>query len=219
MKSIIRLSVLTVAVVVAGCGSSSAARSQPPATPTPSTPAPSASPDLSDYALDGGGLTYSSVLTDAGYTQRYPDTALDHVAGAFYIIEHGLPQAIDLNQVETGGPGSAAEGTAIVWEPDGRRDTLLPPGDHGERIYQVDVDLDAYVQGGDAIAHVSFISRAAGDALDPRDLWATPDPYPNQVYAFRLDKATAAALLDYFWMPKGPPGSAETESPEETAQD
>lgn len=205
------LALLALAVAAAACGGSSSAKTQPAPSPTPAiTAAPWAGADLTVYEWDGGGTSMSSGLEQYGYTERYEGLdALDHMAEAYYIIEQGLPKAVDQNQVETGTPNYFTNGTIILWQPNGRRDTLLPPGGHGERIYEVHVLMDPYGQGGDAVAHVWFISQAEGDALDAHNLTATPAAYPNQYYVFQLDKATAAALLDLFWV-KGAPGASES---------
>jgi hypothetical protein len=213
------LSLLAVAALAAACGGSqSGGKSSPaPSTPAPSAHGPLANADLTVYDLDSGGLTGSAALAEAGYAERYPEgtDALDHLAEADYIIEHGLPKAVDLNDVKSGTPGSQDVGATVIWEPNGRRDTLLPPGNHGERIYNLVVDLDPYLKGGDAVAYVSFLSRAEGDALDANNLTATPATIPNQVYTFKLDKATAAALLDVFYVK----GAAPTDSPEPTDEE
>jgi hypothetical protein len=50
------------------------------------------------------------------------------------------------------------------------------------------------------------VSQAEGQALG-QDTLATPNPMPNQAYSFALDKETAAALLDLFWV-KGEPAAS-----------
>jgi hypothetical protein len=201
-------------VVIAGlaaCGSSasSASPAQSPQSPQPTLgPSPSAvetsgGAEATPYAWSGdsGGLgTSGSVMADAGYTDRYEDDALHHMGEAYAIIEQGLPQAVDLDEVKDAEPGAVFGDVQIYWWPDGRHDTALPPGGHGDRIYRLMVDLAPYVRGGDAVVYVWFVSQAQGDALDPQDFKATPDPYPTQYFTFQLDKETAAALLDVFWV-------------------
>jgi hypothetical protein len=183
----------------AACAQGPAASSQGPAA---SAQAPSVSFDTTAFSCDGGGYgTSGTALEDAGYTDRYQDLkGIDHMAEAYAIIVHGLPSAVDLNQVQSAAPGAITCEVVINWQPMGRRDTVLPPGNHGERIYELDLDIGPYVKGGDAVAYVWFLSRAQGNALDPNDLTATPSPYPNQAFSFKIDKATAAALLDLFWV-------------------
>ncbi len=220
VRGAIRLGLCMVlfAGVAAACGSSkatgqsagpnfsSAASSQGPAAcsqgPAASAQAPSVSFGTTAFSCDGGGYgTSGTALEDAGYTDRYQDLkGIDHMAEAYAIIVHGLPSAVDLNQVQSAAPGAITCEVVINWQPMGRRDTVLPPGNHGERIYELDLDIGPYLKGGDAVAYVWFLSRAQGNALDPNDLTATPSPYPNQAFSFKIDKATAAALLDLFWV-------------------
>jgi len=149
------------------------------------------------------------VLEDAGYTERYEGLdGLDHMEEAYAIIELALPKATDLNQPQAEEPGGVYCDVYIEWEPNGKRDTLLPPGDHGERIYEVKVDLGPYVSGGDAVAWVWFVGRAQGDALASGDWGATPNPYPNQAFGFKLDKAAAGALFDIFWVKGAAPSAS-----------
>jgi hypothetical protein len=122
------------------------------------------------------------------------------MAEAYAVISQGLPKAVDMNATQTAKPGSVICEVCVMWQPNGRHDTALPPGNHGERIYEIDVDLGPYLKGGDAVAYVWFLSRAAGDALDKTDLTATPDPYPAQALSFTIGKDTAAALLNVFWV-------------------
>jgi hypothetical protein len=191
--------------LAAACGSS-----KPSAQPnlTPSAEA-SASFDRLAYAGDTGGFgTVGMLLADAGYTKRYEDlTGLDHMAEAYFIIEQGLPRAVDLNEVKSKQPATFSFDVSVTWEPKGRRDTVLPPGGHGERIYSLDVDLGPYVKGGDAVAYVWFLSRAEGEALASQDAGATPASDPKQAFSFKLDKKTASALLDLFWV-KGEPAAS-----------
>jgi hypothetical protein len=213
------------AVLAAACGSSSGSSTpsgesgRPSVGPAASAPEASASPDLSEYAFDAGGFgTSGSALEDAGYSDRYQSMeGLDHLEEAYAIIAQGLPTAVDLNQVTTEAPAAVSSDVYIAWEPMGRRDTLMPPGSHGERIYEVDVDLGPYIEGGDAVAYVWFLSRAEGDALDPYDLTATPQAYPNQAYSFTIDKETAGALLDLFWVKGAPPADSPSGGPETAA--
>jgi hypothetical protein len=195
--------------VAAACGGSKASgpgdHSSPGSSPGSATSAqpPAVSFDPAAFESDSGGFgTSGSTLTDAGYTERYTQSGegIDHLGEAFVIITNRLPKAVDLNQVKPGAPGSIPSEVYVQWQPNGRRDTVLPPGNHGERIYELDVDLGPYLKGGDAVAYVWFLSRAEGDALDKNDLSATPKTYPSQAYTFTLDKATAAALLDVFWV-------------------
>lgn len=211
------LNVLLLAVLVAACGSSG---SSGKGSPVPSTPAPSATADLAAYDLDGGGITGASdIAQQAGYTPRYTgDEIFDRLNGGYALVEKGMPSATDLNQVETGEPGAIGGDTSVLWEPSGRRDTLLPTSAHGERIYAVVVDLDGYFQGGDATARISFVSRAQGDLLNLylKDPTATAGALPpDQIYTYKVDKATAAALVDYFFVK----GAAPTESPAESPTD
>jgi hypothetical protein len=77
--------------------------------------------------------------------------------------------------------------------------------------------LDGYIQGGDATAQIAFVSRVQGDALNPKDPSATPAGVaPDQIYTYKLDKATAAALLNAFFVKGAPPA---TDSPEESPTD
>jgi hypothetical protein len=152
-----------------------------------------------------GGIAIDYVFTDAGYSQRWEEDVFDHTPGGYAILERGLAKAVDLNKVETGEP-LMMTGTTVIWQPNGRRDTLLPPSAHGERIYAVAVDLDSFVKGDDVIARITFVSRAQGDAS------ASP---PDQLYSYKLDKDTVAALVDYFFVK----GAAPTETPEESTQD
>jgi hypothetical protein len=207
MKAIVcsrtfRLSLsLLLAVGLAACGGSSGQKASPT----------SADAGLAVYDRDAGGVGYSPDTEDMGYTKRYEgDAFYDHLNGGYAIVEQGLAKFTDLNQVETGSPGAIGGETAVLWEPDGRRDTLMPPNPRGERIYTVVVVLDGYMTGGDAIARIAFVSRTWGDALNPKDPAATPAATPpNQVYTYTVDKGTAAALLDYFWV-KGAPAATET---------
>lgn len=202
----IRLSLCLVlfAGLAAACGSSkpSVQSGQPSQGPAASANGPSVSFDPAAYESDSGGFgSTGSVLEDAGYTDRYQSMGgLDHLADAYSIIVRGLPKAVDLNQVKAEAPGAISCEVSVEWQPMGRRDTALPPGSHGERIYELDVDLGPYVKGGDAVAYVWFLSRADGDALDKIDLTATPKAYPNQAFSFKIDKETAGALLDVFWV-------------------
>ena len=197
--------------VAAACGSStsSAQSAQPSLGPAASGGAPSVGFDTTQFALDGGGFgTTGSALADAGYTDRYQSsTGLDHLAEAYAIIVNGLPKAVDLNQTKAEKPGNISSDVYVLWQPMGRRDTVLPPGGHGERIYELDVDLGPYITGGDAVAYVWFLSRAEGDALDPHDLTATPAAYPTQAFTFKLDSGTAGALLNVFWVKGAAPTS------------
>ena len=200
--------------VAAACGSSksteqnaqpsSAASAQGPTVsgPAASAQAPLVSFDPADYQSDGGGFsTNGSALEDAGYTDRYQGLdGLDHMDQAYATIVNGLPKAVDLNQTKAEGPGNVACEVCVQWQPLGRRDTALPPGGHGERIYELDVDLGPYLKGGDAVAYVWFVTRAQGNALDPHDMTATPDPYPTKAYSFTIDKVTAGALISIFWV-------------------
>jgi hypothetical protein len=191
---------------VSACGSSKPSEgAQASPGRTGSTQADSASFDPAQYELDSGGFgSNGSAVSDAGYTERYVSPAgLDHLAEAYDIISRAMPKAVDLNEVKAEEPGNVQCEVSILWQPMGRRDTALPPGGHGERIYEIDVDLGPYLKAGDAVAYVWFVSRAQGDALDPNILTATPEPYPNQAYSFRIDRETAAALLAVFWT-KGP---------------
>jgi hypothetical protein len=207
----IRLSLCLVlfAGLAAACGSgqSSGQSGQPSGNPGASAQGPSGSLDLTAFASDGGGYGISgSTLEDAGYTDRYQGTdGLDHLKEAYAVITHGLPTAVDLNQVQTEKPGDVSSDAYVVWEPNGRRDTVMPPGNHGERIYELEVDLGPYITGGDAVVWVWYLSRAEGDALDKIDLTATPQTYPTQAYSFQIDKATAGAVLDLFWIKGAPP--------------
>jgi hypothetical protein len=220
-RGAIRLSLCLVlfAGLVAACGSGSGSGSgkpsleggQPSQGPVASANGPSASFDSTAFASDGGGFGSSgSVLEDAGYTERYGGMeGLDHLKEAYAIITHGLPTAVDLNQVQTEAPGKISCEVTVEWQPMGRRDTVLPPGGHGERIYELDVDLGPYVKGGDAVAYVWFLSRADGDALDKIDLTATPAAYPNQAYSFKIDNGTADALLNLLWVKGGSPSATD----------
>ncbi|MGA3058453.1 MAG: hypothetical protein ABSE70_10545 [Candidatus Limnocylindrales bacterium] len=195
--------------LAAACGSGkpSEQSGQPSLSPAASAPGPSVSFDPTAFASDGGGFgSNGSAIEDAGYTERYGGMeGLDHLAEAYAVIVHGLPTAIDLNQVKAEKPGMVSCEVTVEWEPMGRRDTVLPPGGHGERIYEIDVDLGPYIKGGDAVAYVWFLSRAEGDALDKIDLTATPQAYPNQAFSFKIDKEAAGALLDLFWVKGAPP--------------
>lgn len=192
--------------LAAACASGSAKPSGQSAQPSQGLAAsangPSAGLDSTSFASDGGGFGSSgSVLEDAGYTERYGGMeGLDHLKEAYAIITQGLSTAVDLNQVKTEAPGKISCDVTVEWQPMGRRDTVLPPGGHGERIYELDVDLGPYVKGGDAVAYVWFLSRADGDALDKIDLTATPAAYPNQAYSFKIDNGTAGALLNLLWV-------------------
>jgi hypothetical protein len=195
------LCLVAIAGLAAACGSS-ASSAKPTVGPSASIGGPSASVDATPYAWagDSGGFgSASTALSDAGYTARYEE-GLDHLGEAFAVIEQGLPKAIDLNEAQTGEPDSLFGDVQVYWWPDGRHDTALPPGGHGERIYRIVVDLGPYVRGEDAVAHVWFVSRAQADALDPQDLMATPDPYPNEYFVFQIDKETAEALINVFWV-------------------
>ena len=196
------LCVVLFAGVAAACGSSKSTGQNAQPSSATSAQAPAVSFDPAAFASDGGAFgSGSSALSDAGYTDRYQDMAgLDHMAEAYAIIVSALPSAVDLNQVTTQAPGSISSDAYVNWQPMGRRDTALPPGNHGERIYELDVDLGPYLTGGDAVAYVWFLSRAEGNALDPNDLTATPKTYPTQSYSFGLDKATAGALINIFWV-------------------
>jgi hypothetical protein len=199
---------LVVAAGLAACGSSapsaqSTQSTQPTLSPSPTAVETPGGAEATPFAWssDSGGVgTIGSTLSDAGYTDRYEDGALDHLGEAFALIEQGLPKAVDLDEVKEGEPGAIFGDVQIYWWPDGRHETALPPGGHGERIYRILVDLGPYVRGGDAVAYVWFVSQAQADALDQQDSMATPDPYPTQYFAFQLDKETAAALLDVFWV-------------------
>jgi hypothetical protein len=201
---------LMVIAGLAACGSSaqSGGSQQPTASPSAAVAGPAASLDPASYANDISGYgTVGIMPSDIEYTQRYEGLdGLDHMAEACAILEAGLPKAIDLNKVEARTPRTQTAALGIFWQPSGRRDTLLPPGGHGERIYEVEVELAEYVRGGDAVAQIWFLSRAEGDALG-QDSLATPQVYPNQAYSFALDKETAAALLDLFWV-KGEPAAS-----------
>ena len=204
--------------LAAACGSSSKPNgqsAQPSGHPNATGQVPTPTLDTAAFEHDGGAFsTNGSVLSDAGYTDRYEfGKALVHLGEALTVISQGLPKAVDLNAVQTAKPGSVICEACVIWQPNGRRDTALPPGDHGERIYEIDVDLGPYVKGGDAVAYVWFLSRAAGDALDKTDLTATPEPYPSQAFSFTIDKDTAGALLDVFWMKGAAPTDSPTDSP------
>jgi hypothetical protein len=206
------LGLLALAVAAAACGGSSGKSSTAPSSAALSA-APSASADLSAYEHDLGGIGTTPTAWDAGYTPRYDgDEVFDELPAGYAMIEQGLPKATDLSQVATGEPADLCQGTALYWEPNGRRDTLLPPGAPGERIYKLALDFDAYFQGGDVTARISFISRAEGDALSSDDSSATLAVPPTKVYSYRLDKATAAALGDYFWVKEAPTPSDSAES-------
>ena len=196
------LCVVMFAGVAAACGSSKSTGQNAQSSSAASAQAPSVTVDRAAFQSDGGAFGGGgSTLSDAGYTDRYQDLdGLDHLPEAYAIILNALPSAVDLNQVKTEAPGSISSDAYINWQPMGRRDTVLPPGNHGERIYELDVDLGPYLTGGDAVAYVWFLSRAEGNALDPFDLTATPKTYPTQAYSFGLDKATAGALINVFWV-------------------
>ena len=164
--------------------------------------AASVSLDPTLYQADGGGFGVNGSIEDYGYTDRYTEGTggLDHMGEAYALIVQALPAAVDLNQTQAEEPGSISENVYIQWNPMGRHQTALPPGNHGERLYEVDIDLGPYLQGGDALAYVWFITKAEADALDPHDMTATPSPYPTKAYEFQIDKTTAAALLDMFWV-------------------
>ena len=164
--------------------------------------AASVSLDPTLYQADGGGFGVNGSIEDYGYTDRYTKgtDGLDHMGEAYALIVQALPAAVDLNQTQAEEPGSISENVYIQWNPMGRHQTALPPGNHGERLYEVDIDLGPYLQGGDALAYVWFITKAEADALDPHDMTATPSPYPTKAYEFQIDKTTAAALLDMFWV-------------------
>ena len=224
----IGLCLVLLAGVAAACGSSKstgqggqpsvapAASAQGTSTQGATTQAPAVSFDPAEYANDSGGFGTNGSIEDYGYTDRYQGTdGLDHMAGAYALISQALPTAVDLNQTQAQEPGMVSEDVYIQWEPLGRRDTALPPGNHGERIYEADIDLGPYLKGGDAVAYVWFISRAEAASLDPNDLTATPNPYPTKAYSFKIDKATAAALLDMFWVKGAAP--TETSAPAEAA--
>jgi hypothetical protein len=211
MKALIRstrsidylLTLILLAILVAACGSSGSSAM--------SSPAASGTGNFAVYQLDSGGITGADdVAQQAGYTSRYTgDEVYDRLNGGYSIVEHGLPKAADLNQVETGEAGAIGSETAVLWQPNGRRDTLLPPSAHGERIYAVVVVLDGYITGGDATARATFVSRVQGGALNPKDPSATPVGLPpNQIYTYTIDNGTAAALLDYFFVK----GAAPTET-------
>ena len=154
------------------------------------------------YQADGGGFGVNGSIEDYGYTDRYTEGngGLDQMGEAYALIVQALPAAVDLNQTQAEEPGSISENVYIQWNPMGRHQTALPPGNHGERLYEVDIDLGPYLQGGDALAYVWFITKAEAVALDPHDMTATPSPYPTKAYEFQIDKTTAAALLDMFWV-------------------
>jgi hypothetical protein len=154
------------------------------------------------YQADGGGFGVNGSIEDYGYTDRYTEGTggLDHMGEAYALIVQALPAAVDLNQTQAEEPGSISENVYIQWSPMGRHQTALPPGNHGERLYEVDIDLGPYLQGGDALAYIWFITKAQADALDPHNMTATPSPYPTTAYEFQIDKTTAAALLDMFWV-------------------
>jgi hypothetical protein len=164
--------------------------------------AASVSLDPTLYQADGGGFGVNGSIEDYGYTDRYTggNDGLDHMGEAYALIVQALPAAVDLNQTQAEEPGSISENVYIQWNPMGRHQTALPPGNHGERLYEVDIDLGPYLKGGDALAYVWFITKAEADALDPHNMTATPSPYPTKAYEFQIDKTTAAALLDMFWV-------------------
>ena len=164
--------------------------------------AASVSLDPTLYQADGGGFGVNGSIEAYGYTDRYTEgtDGLDHMGEAYALIVQALPAAVDLNQTQAEEPGSISENVYIQWNPMGRHQTALPPGNHGERLYEVDIDLGPYLQGGDALAYVWFITKAEAVALDPHDMTATPSPYPTKAYEFQIDKTTAAALLDMFWV-------------------
>jgi hypothetical protein len=206
---------LVLSAGLAACGSSASSASAPSMSTEP-TLGPSPSAEVSsgnveatfEWAGDMGGIgTFGSVMQDAGYTDRYEEGVLDHLGEAYAIIDQGLPKAVDLNEVKTAEPGTVSGDVQIDWWPDGRHDTALPPGGHGDRIYRVTVDLGSYVKGGDAVAYVWFLSQAQAGALDSEGPGATPDPYPSECFSFRLDKETAAALIDVFWVKGEAPAS------------
>jgi hypothetical protein len=124
------------------CGSGKPSGSTQPATsPTASAQGsaasmkPAATPNVEAYKSDSGGYgTLSGSLSAAGYTDRYEGIeGLDHMAEGYAIIEAGLPKATDLNKRETADAGTISGDVSIFWQPRGRRDTLLPPGGHGDR--------------------------------------------------------------------------------------
>jgi hypothetical protein len=164
--------------------------------------AASVSLDPTLYQADGGGFGVNGSIDDYGYTDRYTEgtSGLDHMGAAYALIVQALPAAVDLNQTQAEEPGSISENVYIQWSPMGRHQTALPPGNHGERLYEVDIDLGPYLQGGDALAYIWFITKAQADALDPHNMTATPSPFPTTAYEFQIDKTTAAALLDMFWV-------------------
>jgi hypothetical protein len=164
--------------------------------------AASVSLDPTLYQADGGGFGVNGSIDDYGYTDRYTEgtSGLDHMGAAYALIVQALPSAVDLNQTQAQQPGSISQNVYIQWSPMGRHQTALPPGNHGERLYEVDIDLGPYLQGGDALAYIWFITKAQADALDPHNMTATPSPYPTTAYEFQIDKTTAAALLDMFWV-------------------
>jgi hypothetical protein len=163
--------------------------------PTAKPAGGSQSPWPTEDCSYGGYGSAGSFLSDLGYVKRSDDlltkAQLNQIRS---IIEKSLPKAVDLNKVEVGEPYPRGD-VFVDWSPTGYCVSLLPPGGHGERIYMAAVNLGPYLRGGDAVAYVWFVNAADGGAV------------PNRYFDYRIDKGTAAALLDLFWVKSSPAAS------------
>lgn len=154
---------------------------------------------------DGGGLGGSDqFLTENGLQLRVP---ADQVAGllpqAYTLIEQALPKATYVGDATGEVAGSAHDGLDVIWQPNGQRDTLMPPKAAAERIYAVVVVLDPYLSGSDPLARISFMTRSQANAwstdgnFDPTKV-IQPPALPTYVY--RLPRATGSELIDLFYV-------------------
>lgn len=111
--------------------------------------------DLADpYGADGWGSTGREVPGPVGPTVRPDWDQIKEDAAA--IIEEALPTSTDLGPVDDDELGVSPFGTeSFEWIPAATRDTRLPPGNHGRRIYQVEV-FTTPTADGEAVTVVTF---------------------------------------------------------------
>jgi hypothetical protein len=138
-------------------------------------------------APDGGGFGGNPTLErELGLVPRTTDP-VDLFPKSNEILEAAMPGARDLG-VSQRDPNLYIIGQiGVDWRPGGLRETAMPPNPRGPRIYQVRVDLQAYLLGGDVVALVSFCGPDCGSS-------------PDVGYEYGLDPSTADALLHVYYV-------------------
>ena len=157
------------------------------------------------YANDGGGLGGGDqIAAQHGLRLVSADQLSGRLPRAYGLIEQALPQAAYVSDApgEVAGSMGGSDDLEVLWQPNGLRDTLLPPGATGERIYAVVVVLTPFLSGSDPLAKISLMTKVEAAAwnsrgvLDPNSIVPAPS-IVTRIYS--LPRATGADLIALFY--------------------